>query len=403
MADLRTCFSKTSIAATTGLIVCGLALSSCRQPDASKSRVKFTVANRNAKNIALIVGAPNGLEGVPRDIVNVTKMFKENDLGYEIAAINNASKNQILSKAQEISPQLSPDSTVFFYFSGHGAETGELATQGYASMTLREVANSLGSKLSGGKFKRFIAVIDACYSGQNAIGSGAMFLADNRASFSLDGFLTGLTTKPSSGLFGGLGGISGQSSGSFGGSLPFEQGLVLAAARPNEESLDGGDSVGGVFTSSWMQAIQSGKSSTIQQILDNTKQITVMNSGGSHTPVWKAMPDSMLQERFDRRDNGSPSTNSSGNPSPITNEPSQPNSPPLINSAPSNSTVVTVGGTGNNGASSVPVSNPINNGFIGPSSSSETNSSSPQPNTSGTPPQEVSDFFSRIMEVFSDE
>jgi hypothetical protein len=126
---------------------------SCRRPAEAPSREKFTVADRNSTNIALIVGSPNDLGGVARDVINVSNMIKQNDLGYQVEVINNATRSQILSKAKEISSRLSPNSTVFFYFSGHGSEDGALATQGYGSITLREVTNSLGSNVSGKKFK----------------------------------------------------------------------------------------------------------------------------------------------------------------------------------------------------------------------------------------------------------
>ena len=139
--------------------------------------------------------------GVPRAVVNVSNMIKQNDLGYQIEVINNATRNQILSKAKEISSRLSPASTVFFYFSGHGSEDGELATEGYGSITLKEVTNSLGSNISGNRFKRFISVIDACYSGQSAVGSQAVFLSSSSKDFSLETFLSSLTSNSASGVF----------------------------------------------------------------------------------------------------------------------------------------------------------------------------------------------------------
>lgn len=376
------------------IAICGalvaISIAGCRAPVHDHSRVKFTVANRNAKNVALVVGSPNNLAGVPKDVINVSNMIRQNDLGYEIQVINNATKSQILGYASELSAQLTPESTVFFYFSGHGAATGVLATQGYGSMTIREVANSFASRLSSRKFKRFIGVIDACYSGQSAIGNEAMFLNDNQQNFSLDGFLTGLTTKPTSGLFGDWTQPSSQTLGSVPkGFPPFEQGLVLAAARPTEESLDAGESVGGIFTYSWLQAIQSGKSSTLQEILENTKRITVMNSNGSHTPVWKVMPEAMLQERFDRRDNGSNGS--------VTNDATR----DQINS-PSNQTTVTVGGlpVGNqsNTTSGTGIVSPITN-----SSNPPSNGSNSSPSTTGDSPSNGEDMLSKFLQYLFDE
>ena len=322
---------------------------SCRRPAEAPSREKFTVADRNSTNIALIVGSPNDLGGVARDVINVSNMIKQNDLGYQVEVINNATRSQILSKAKEISSRLSPNSTVFFYFSGHGSEDGALATQGYGSITLREVTNSLGSNVSGKKFKRFISVIDACYSGQSAVGSQAVFLSSSSKDFSIENFISSLASDSDNGLFSAGADNAGSDGAVASGRSPtFEQGLVLAAAKPSEESLDGGDSIGGVFTSSWLEAIRAGKGTTLQQILERSKQITVMNSGGSHTPVWKVMPESLLQERFDRRDNTSQGQASNNAQVPI--DPGTPvtsNQHPSPNPAPPTAapggTVITVG------------------------------------------------------------
>lgn len=353
----------------TAIMILAWSFYGCRNPDTAQSRVKFTVADRNAKNVALIIGSPNDLTGVFADVKNVSALFKQQDLGYEQEVINHATRSQILNKASEISARLTPDSTVFFYYSGHGAETGELATEGMGSVTMREVANSFGSKLAGGKFKRFIAVIDSCFSGQNAVGSGAMFLDNNSNQFSLDSFLTSLTTGQGTGLFGNSAPGFANS-----GSIPFVEGLVLAASRPSEESGDGDGINGGTFTSSLLESIRQNKSSSLQQILENAKKITVAKSFGTQTPVWKAMPESMLQEKFDRRDNISGSNGNTGAPKP-NDQPEQNSNQSNNATQSSNSTVITVGDTPTPGkltGSSAPQ----------PSNNQSGNSTQPSPNNS---------------------
>ena len=275
------------------ILASALAVSSCQPAQENKSKVRFTVANRNAKNVAFVVGSPNNLPGVTRDVNNVSKMIQESNLGYELVTMNYATSSQILSKAKEIGSKISPDSTVLFYFSGHGAQTGQLVGQSDSLFTMKDVAYSIKEGAGNQSFKRFITVIDACHSGQSVDGSEAMFLAGTKRPFSVDQFIEGITQGSSSGsgLFGGSAAAASD------GPRPFEQGLVIAAAKSSEYSGDFGPTVGGIFTASLMNAIRSNTSATLSEILENAKRLT-MNNTGDQTPVWKATPSSILNERF---------------------------------------------------------------------------------------------------------
>ena len=282
---------------TRGLVVFGVLIGfgSCKTVTAPTSRQKFTVADKDAKNFAIIIGSQNELLGVGRDVENVSKMVTSLDQGYDVHVLNYATKKQILGKADEISRNLSADSTVFFYYSGHGAENGELMTEGLDPMNLREVADRLAHSIPNARFKRFIAVIDACHSGQYVNGTEAMFLESK--GFSVQNFVMGLTNgsgQPNTGLFSTTGERNAGNSQIK--ATPFEQGLVVAAARAAEESLDGGTSMGGYFTYSWKTALSSGGSKTIRDVLETTKQLTQKVSNSFHTPEWRAMPESLLEE-----------------------------------------------------------------------------------------------------------
>jgi hypothetical protein len=78
----------------------------CRPVDQSTSNTKFNVSNRDAKNFALVVGSPNDLRGVVRDVSNVTNWLSQANLGYQVESISYASKAQILSKISEIAPPI---------------------------------------------------------------------------------------------------------------------------------------------------------------------------------------------------------------------------------------------------------------------------------------------------------
>lgn len=337
---LKQSVHRGSCALTSTWLVVALSLSGlsgCSSQTPENTGLEFAVANRNAKNIALLVGAPNDLPGVRTDIVNVARMIRQSDLGYEVVELNNASRSQILSAADNVGRSITAESTVFFYFSGHGAESGTLIPQGYGSVTLKEVASTISRGINGGRFTRFIGVIDACFSGQSVDGNQAIFLAGNSIeqtnasssdinNFSVDQFATALATASNRGLFDYN--FTGNSAAFAKGNPPFSQGLVLAAARKFETSLDGGSAIGGVFTASWLSAIKSNSNATVGQILERSKQLTIRNSGGSHVPVWKAMPESFLNEQF----NGGGSLNPAAPATPATPDgPGDSNVTPQVN------------------------------------------------------------------------
>ena len=280
-----------------------LAMSSCGSSGTKESsRIKLTVANKNARNIAFVVGSPNDLPGVSKDVQNVTKMIQESGLGYELIVINYATKTQILAKAQEIGRKISAESTVLFFYAGHGAQNGQLVGQGDTMFTVREVVSAIKSSLKAESFRRFTAVIDACHSGQSVNGNQAMFLSSSNSSFTVKTFIANITNGSNTGsvvsqrgLFDNYNDGSGSSRQSI---RPFTEGLVIAAAKASEYSADLGPSVGGLFTATLMSAIRANTTATLSEILVKAKKVTIMNSNGDQTPVWMAIPASLLQEKF---------------------------------------------------------------------------------------------------------
>lgn len=308
---------------------------SCKQaPRDESSRVQFTVANRNAKNIAFVVGSPNDLPGVSRDVQNVSKMIQETKLGYELVSMNYATKSQILSKAREIGSQISGESTVFFFFAGHGTQDGLLVSQGNGYFTLKELVSSIKSGSNVTTFKRFIAVIDSCHSGQSVNGTEAMFLSSRNQPFSVDSFISSMVqgqgrSRDDTGLFNGF--YSPTADRNNLSSRPFEQGLVVAAAKASQFSNDAGASIGGVFTANLMNAIKVNSSDTLAQILENAKQMTTKGAS-DQTPVWKATPESILNERFSGNDSNETVPNSPENNAPsVGPDPVGPSPNPLNN------------------------------------------------------------------------
>jgi hypothetical protein len=278
-------YSKLMVLATAFMVV------SCGQSEAT-SRVKFRPADPTAHNVAFLVGSENDLPGVARDVLEVTKLIQGSKLGYEVVTLNKATKNQILGKAQEIGKSLSANSTVLFYFSGHGSQDGYLFAQGFQEFEMSEVAKSIGQGANQGQFKRFIAIMDSCFSGQNVDGQEAMFLAGSGSqrssrqvvlSKAVDTIASGLVPRAQSGL-------------------PFEQALIVGASKKNQTSNDMGSSIGGAFTYSWRKIMNqrlNGAPVTLGAVLNEAKDMTVRQTGGEQVPVWKAMPESMLTESLD--------------------------------------------------------------------------------------------------------
>jgi hypothetical protein len=277
---------------TWSVLVLAIAVSSCRPHMDVSSRLKFRPADPNAKNVALIVGAPNDLSGVAKDVQEVSKLLRESNLGYEVTVIPRATVSDVMIKAKALGETLSENSTVLFYFSGHGSQQGYLFAQGLQQFRLSSVAKSFSAGFGKGKYKRFIAVMDSCFSGQNVNGNQAMFLSQPSARQSSQDLADILSSS--------VGHMASDLKPKSDPNLPFEQALVLSAAQRNQESLDMGPSIGGAFTFALRKVLKKDLSSpgqmTLGQVLEEAKRETIRQSGGSHTPAWKAMPETMLDE-----------------------------------------------------------------------------------------------------------
>lgn len=252
-------------------------------PQKSVSKVRDLAANKNAKNIALIFGSETDLPGVERDVLEVSKLFRNPELGFQVVVKDRATKADFITESTRVAASLDPDSTLFWYYSGHGMDNGSLLSQDERSVHLSEVINAMKSVRTT-PFKRLIIVMDSCFSGQNVNGTSAI-LTGSQADLALNNSASNMQDS--------------MNQANVDGNRPFEQGLVVAAARANEMSQDGGDQMGGVFTYSWrttLAKLLQQKTSTIRDMLNATIAATQNNSGGEHTPVFRASPDSILNE-----------------------------------------------------------------------------------------------------------
>jgi hypothetical protein len=150
------------------------------------------------------------------------------------------------------------------------------------------VAKEIGKGYGKGQFKRFVAIMDSCFSGQNVNGEEAMFLNQPPT----DSALADLNAAM-------IGNAASDMRPKSDPSLPFEQALVVSAAQRNQTSRDAGPSVGGMFTFAWRKVMSRNEGRgnvTLAQVLEETRDKTRRNTNYAHTPAWKALPESMLQE-----------------------------------------------------------------------------------------------------------
>jgi hypothetical protein len=239
---------------------------------------------------------------VKRDLAEVSRLIREGNMGYDVVVLERATVSQVMAKSKEIGQKLSANSTVFFYFSGHGSESGYLFAQGYDTFQLSQVAKQIGASYGKGTFKRFIAVMDSCFSGQNVDGQKSMFLSGAL------GGSTQITKSTQEILESAVSSVASDVSLRTSGALPFEQALVVGASLRNQTADDFGSSIGGAFTYSWRKAFGKGlkgRGTTIRQVLGEAKNLTRRTTGGSQTPVWRAIPESLLDEMVDA-ESGSP-------------------------------------------------------------------------------------------------
>lgn len=264
-------------------------LASCAQPKPSQSsRVRDLAANKNAKNIALIFGAENDLPGVERDVISLNKLFQDPTFGFQVTVKDRATSTTMIQESGKAAASLDEDSTMIWYYSGHGSEDGSLFAEDQQSVYMRDVINAMAA-VRKTPFKRLIVVIDSCFSGQNVDGTAAI-LSGSESQASLAGAVTNIHSTLNNSV------------GAPANNRPFEQAIILAAARSNQTSSDAGDQMGGVFTYSWRTTIAkmlTSKTGTIGDMLTGTIAATRQNGEGDpdpQVPVFRASPQSILNE-----------------------------------------------------------------------------------------------------------
>lgn len=272
---------------TAGLFTV-LLMSGCGKSVDQSSGLKGLAHSDEGNNVAVLIGAPNGLPGVPTDIRELDVLFRSSELNLgfdDVVKDDKATTRDIFSKTAEAS--VGAD-TLFWYFSGHGNRGVMLAED--RSFTFSEVAEAIIEARESRPLARLVVMIDSCYSGS---------FVDGRTPI-IPSAQTGIRSKcmPMTGVADAEDPLAELSR--FEGSL-FDQAFVLTSSTKNETSADLGRSRGGAFTWALRGVMTSMKVSnseaTILEISEKTRTDT--RKIGGHTPVWRGFPsDVVLNDKF---------------------------------------------------------------------------------------------------------
>jgi Caspase domain len=294
--------AKQSRALVLCLMSSGLYLG-CGRKTESTADLKFRPYDHNAKNIFMVLGGINGLDGVPTDVREMTKVLqdKSNGFNWTVESNDDAPKDYILRELTANAAAVGENGTLGFYVTGHGTESGEFLTaNGFLSYT--EVAEAI-SKGRAQPLKRLLTFNDSCFSGNWVDGQGALperfksmaqpaeFFADPS-----NDEANALANRQAENIVEQISTVNKSMSGK-----AVEQFLTFAASKKTQTSLDYGSERGGAFTWSLRQTFgslkQTNKDATMGDLAKLTAQKT-WDETQHHLPVFKAVPESMLQEKL---------------------------------------------------------------------------------------------------------
>jgi len=266
------------------------------------SSLKFRPYDPNAKNVFLVLGAPNGLAGVPTDIREMSAVLGDASNGYNWSVITNgnAPKKYILDQLTAQAAVVGENGTLGLYVSGHGSRDGKFMTAD-GMLGYGEVAQAI-SRGRAQPLRRLMSFNDSCYSGHWVDGNGslpvdmttlnepaeffadptpeeAQTLAENQAQIMSDEIISS----------------NDKSKGD-----KIEQFLTFAASKKSQTSLDTGRSKGGAFTWALRQTFASLKKDNSQATMGDFVKKTVDKTWQDtrhHLPVYKAIPSTILNEK----------------------------------------------------------------------------------------------------------
>jgi hypothetical protein len=263
------------------------------------SGLRDLAASRDAKNIAVLVGAPTNLPGIDLDLNMMNEVLSGPNGAFEVRRSWRQSASAVVETVRQAAVDVGDNGTLFFFFSGHGAQNGQLLAESGGMLDFDRITAAIKESRTR-PLKRFMVFVDACFSGNLVNGTVAVGRDDrpdatvvalrsndgeeaSDSSVSLSDMSEMLTGKVTAAVT--------KNSTSYAATLT-EQLLVLSAANRNTTSLAGGD--GSTFTKGVWQAFRDmakNRSTTIRSFLKQVHENTRRNSGGHHTPVYRVFPE----------------------------------------------------------------------------------------------------------------
>ena len=136
----------------------------------ANSKLRDLPYDVNAKNVAVLFGASNGLPGITDDLNMMQKILEAPQTGaFQVTVVNDATRDQIVRATKDAAIAAGENGTIVWYFSGHGDEEGSLmSTTGM--LPFRDVTAAIRS-VRRTPVKRMFVFLDSCYSGQNVDGT----------------------------------------------------------------------------------------------------------------------------------------------------------------------------------------------------------------------------------------
>lgn len=247
----------------------------CSSPQ--ESDLLHLTADENATNIALLFGAPqtgtsSALAGIDVDLANMQSVLEGGRLNFRVVKLNGASREDILQLTRQYASQVGSTGTLFWYYSGHGAQDGRLVPEGagYSDMlSLSELKAAMTYDRSS-PIKRLIMASDSCFSGHWVDGDHAIISSEAM-------------------------------NDTFSNSSLYEQALVMSAATSSETAQVLNGAVGSAFTYSLRHAfdsLESDESATIKDLVDTTdgNMRSALESYGrqQHHTVYRAFPTAKI-------------------------------------------------------------------------------------------------------------
>jgi hypothetical protein len=298
--------------------------------DASSTQNLSYDTGSKANRAVLFIGNADNIPGVFQDPPNLERALTSPQYNFNFKvtrAERPMTADEIKAGAAQAAKEMidgdtkDAKGTYFFYFSGHGAETGELLAAD-RTFYFKEVADAIKKARGNRAFKRLVIFVDACFSGNLVDGNGAVSNSD--------GGTGGFALAP--GAIGGVGlpkvGIDDQAASRYLKALNafadsvvslrsglYEQLVLISSSRKTETSGDSGG--GGIGTLAFIDALRAlgdTEGATIRMLAEGT----ISNATGQ-TPVYRIEPPEVADEPLfgdNSQSSSSPGSDPQSSPEP---------------------------------------------------------------------------------------